>query len=128
MCNCNYFLSNNFNHSCMGMIIPNKKYENMVSEILEQFDFDKCKKVMSHLNWQWYGRGIPTIDLMVETSRSHLKEVIEGLLNKENKVKPHEIYIVSSGGFKAWGYKNRNGGVDKLGLEFIVSEWDVDTD
>ena len=110
----------------MGTLIPNKKYENMVSEILEQFDFDKCRIVMIHLNWRWHGIGVPTIEMMKDTGRSHLKQVIEGLLDTENKVKPHEIYFVSSGGFKAWGYKNRHGSVDKLGLEFIVSEWDVD--
>ena len=110
----------------MGTLIPNKKYENMVSEILEQFDFEKCRKVMSLLNWQWYGQGVPTVEMMKEISRSHLKTVVDGLLHKGNQVKAHEIYICSGGGFKGWGYKNRHGGIDKLGLEFIVTDWDVD--
>jgi hypothetical protein len=55
-------------------------------------------------------------------------DVIEGILNKENNVRHYERYIVSSGGFTAWGYKNKYGSIDKLGLEFIVADWDVERD
>lgn len=110
----------------MGINTGNKKYDEMVSDIIENFDYEKCRITMIALNWMWAGRGIPNIEQMIDTSRSHLHLVIEELLTKENNVKPHEPYIVSSGGFRAWGYKNRHGRVEKLGLDFIVSEWDTE--
>ena len=110
----------------MERLIPNKKYENMVSQIIENFDFQKCRIVMTHLNWQWHGRGVPTIDDMKKMVRGHFIDVVEGILNKENNVRHYERYYVSSGGFTAWGYKNKYGSIDKLGLEFIVADWDVE--
>jgi len=100
----------------------------MIKEILEQFDFEKCQKVMTLLNWYWYGIGVPTIERMKESAENRLENAADGVLNRERRVNSNTPFSVSSGGFKATAYKNRYGYLDFLKLEFIVSEWETDND
>jgi len=107
---------------------PYQVRQNMIKEIIEEFDFKKCHKVMSTLNWQWWGQGVPSIERMKESATNRLNDAIEGLLNRETKMSSDIPYIVLSGGFKATAYKNRYGYLDFLKLEFIVTDWETDSD
>jgi len=41
---------------------PEAAKQKMIDEIIENFDFAKCHIVMKLLNWEWAGRGVPTIE------------------------------------------------------------------
>lgn len=104
---------------------PYEVKEDMITEIIEEFDFEKCHKVMLHLDWQWWGRGTPSIQVMKDFVRKNLERAIVGVLDRENHRNSDVPYTVSSGGFTAKAFKNRYGYLDFLKLEFIITDWEV---
>lgn len=36
-----------------------EKQQEIVDEIMDNFDFEKVHKVMVALNWGWHGNGVP---------------------------------------------------------------------
>jgi hypothetical protein len=109
----------------MTKLSPYQTRQNMIQEIIECFDFEKCRHVMLALNWGWWGQGTPSIETMIKSATNRLNEAVEGVLNRENNTRSDVPYIVSSGGFKATAYKNRYGYLDYLTLEFVVTEWEA---
>ena len=102
------------------------KKQNMINDIIANFDFEKVNIVMKTLNWQWANEGIPNIKELKESAIERLKNAIEQAISPDNK-EHHDIgWISSSGGFKATAWKNKKGKLDKLQLEFIVSDWDTE--
>ena len=95
---------------------------------MDSFDFEQCHKVMLALDWEWWGQGTPSIETMKESARKKLEYAISGILDESNKVKPHEPFFASSGGFNGTAMKNRYGYVDFLRLEFVVTEWEANDD
>jgi hypothetical protein len=103
-------------------------YQKMIDNIIQNFDFDKCQSTMLHLSWDWYGRGIPTVNMLKESSIQRLRDVIEQITSKENRLKENVPYYSMCGGLKATGWKNRYGHVVGLELEFVLTQWDSDGD
>jgi len=112
----------------MTRISPYLKESKMINDIIENFDFYKCHDVMSHVDWQWRGNGVPTIDMLKLSAVNRLKNAIEGVKDKENKVASDCEYHSSSGGLKATAWKNRYGHIEGVRLEFVLTEWDSDGD
>jgi hypothetical protein len=104
---------------------PYQVRQDMITEIIEEFDFEKCYKVMLVLDWTWAGQGIPSIERMKKFATDILNSAINGVLNRENNTKCDVPFMSSSGGFKAIACKNRYGYLDFLKLEFVVTEWEV---
>ena len=102
--------------------------ENMINEIIEQFNFERCYSAMIALDWQWVGVGIPTIDMLKIASINRLRSAISGVKDKENGLSVNESYSSSSGGLKGSAWKNRYGHVAGIKLEFVLTEWDSDGD
>jgi hypothetical protein len=107
---------------------PLLKEKEMIENIINNFDFDRCLKVMEFLNWEWWCPNdsilkIPNMDELKESAKGKLHRAIEGC--KELK-KGEYSYNVSSGGFKASAFKNRYGHINFLTLEFILTEWEDD--
>lgn len=100
----------------------------MIDNVIENFDFVRCHHAMRLLNWEWFGRGIPTIPMLKEASIERLKSAIKGVKHKDNKVPANEHYFSSSGGLKGTAWKNRYGHVVGVRLEFVLTEWDADGD
>lgn len=97
--------------------------EEMIQNILNHFDFQKCNEVMTLLNWKWFlgnYMGIPTIEDMKKSSVERLRNAIKGC----KETRGLDIYCVSSGGFKASACKNRYGHITFIKLEFVLTEWD----
>ena len=85
--------------------------EDKINEIIKNFDFEKVRKVMVALEWQWHGNDeSPTVGELMLSAQKHLTYVCD----KEDD------WTVSSGGFEA---SKRNG---MLTLKFVVEEWDAD--
>jgi hypothetical protein len=101
-------------------------FENkLIDDILNEFDFIICHKVMVHLNWSWFSiNGIPTIEDLKIRAKYLLREVIK--LTKMNKESNYQT--ISTGGLKAVGYRNKSYKITDLKLEFILTEWTSDGD
>jgi hypothetical protein len=99
-----------------------ERHQKMMFDIMNNFDYDKVRIVMKHLEWEWYGKGVPTIDDIRVAARERLETVIKNCLLD---AKPEEEYFVSSGGLKATAIKNDYGQITFLQLEFVVVSWDL---
>lgn len=99
----------------------------MVNEVLAQFDFERVKEVMDAIKWHWAGSdGVPTIRELKEEAENHLYSAIEQVLSPTN-TEHHEIgWHSASGGLKATAWKNEDGTLARIQLEFIVADWDAD--
>ena len=102
--------------------------EAMINNIIENFDFNKCRKTMKLLNWEWSGRGIPTIEMLKEHAKNHLQCAIDGCLNKEKHKIHTSPYFCSSGGLKATAMRNKYWNIEFLELEFVLTDWNIDGD
>ena len=112
----------------MEKLDPIQKVNKMIEEIIENFDFDKCYRVMEVLNWKWVVVGVPTVEIIKERARRRLDDVVEMINDKTEKKRSGVDYFVSSGGLKATGWINRYGQIEALRLEFILTDWDSDAD
>ena len=101
--------------------------EDMINEIMEEFDFVKVERIMFHLNWKWGGSDyrIPNIDELREAAEERLRNAVESRLD-DYRDKHHEVGIISAtGGFTATAWCNEaKTEITGLKLEFIVTDWD----
>jgi hypothetical protein len=52
------------------MIQLHKTEQELIDEILEEFNFAKCKVVMDHLHWTWgFNNQVPSIQQLKESAR-----------------------------------------------------------
>lgn len=87
----------------------------MVTEVMEDFDFDRVHRTMRMLNWQWAGAGNRTPSMYRLMSKAE-KLLTEAAQNYGSK----EFYTVGEGGFEA---TLDNG---TLTLRIILTEYSVD--
>lgn len=100
-----------------------KVEQELVDEIIEQFNFEKCKLVMDHLNWTWrFNPQPPTIQELKQSARNRIEDAIEGLKSSK-KHSYRDAYVCSSGGLKASVWKNRYGRICDIQLEFVLTDW-----
>ena len=99
--------------------------EKMIEDIMDEFDFKRIQSVMDHLNWQWAGEGVPTIESLRKTAERLLRGAIKSRLG-EYKNEHHEIGILNgTGGFeaKAWCDETKTK-IVALDLKFVLESWD----
>ena len=105
---------------------PKEHEDKMIQDILENFDFQKCRSVMQVLNWEWATvPGIPTIDRLKKAAENRLRDAMD--MAKKGKCSK-STYFVSSGGLRANAWSNRYGQVEGVRLEFVLTDWDTDGD
>jgi hypothetical protein len=103
--------------------------EDMIKEIMEEFDFARVRKAMVALDWKWGtlndSVGIPNIDELKEEAEQRLIDAVELRLGGYRD-EHHEVGIISAtGGFKATAWCNETKTkITGLDLEFIVTNWD----
>ena len=104
-----------------------KKEEQMIGNIIENFNFSRCHSVMKSLNWGWgFNNKIPTIDeLKISAKERCLSAII--LSKKRTRGRSNEG-VVSSGGLKATAITNSHKHLTWLELEFILTDWSCDGD
>ena len=67
-----------------------------IDEILDCFNFEKVKKVMDFLNWEWFGsNGVPEIYEL----RQHARKLMNTAVTECIKSK-HQDYFTECGGFR----------------------------
>jgi hypothetical protein len=99
-----------------------ERHQKMMFDIMNNFDYDRVRSVMKHLEWEWYGKGVPTVDDIRFAARERIESVIKNCLLDAN---PNEEYISSSGGLKATAIKDDYGQITFLQLEFVLTSWDL---
>lgn len=101
--------------------------EDMIDEIIYEFNFDKVESIMFHLNWKWGGSDCrtPHIDELRETAERLLGGAAESRLGAYID-EHHKVGITNStGGFKATAWCNEaKTEITGLKLEFIVTNWE----
>ena len=102
--------------------------EDMIDEIMEEFDFVKVERIMFHLNWKW-GMStyrIPNIDELRERAQELLESAAQSRLYNFIE-QHHELGVIhQTGGFKATAWCNEaKTEITGLRLEFIVADWDT---
>lgn len=104
-----------------------EQHKKMIDDIINNFDFVKCRKTMVALGWTWAFNGTPNVDEMKKTAKYLMNGAIEGCLESKS-FRPGVTYMHATGGFKAEAIKNKYGYLEHLKLEFVVTEWDSDGD
>ena len=92
----------------------------LISEIMDNFDFKIVCSVMNVLNWVWAPvNKVPSIEEIKNHSKYLLEEAyVKGMNSKE------KTWYVSCGGFRANFFLNEDQSLS-LCLEFIVADWDT---
>jgi len=122
-------------HTLLGKMLEEPKknsidsIDRMVDEILEEFNFNKVRKAMWHLDWKWAlaADGIPTIEELKETAERLLRQAAECRLLKEyGSVDWGTPILSSTGGFEATAWcdetKTR---ITGLQLQFVLTEYEA---
>jgi hypothetical protein len=95
--------------------------DDAVEDILDEFDFEKVKKVMDFLDWKWHAAedGVPRIAELRKSARSLLKQcAFKVLLSSEIDAESN----IFTGGFRAQAYKYDDN--VNFRLSFVLTEWD----
>ena len=86
--------------------------EQIIEDILDEFDFAKAQTVMEHLQWVWHDSdGTPTLGQLRKKARFLMKECIG-----------HSEYTTATGGL--WVQKKTFDGKPFYRLMFVVTEWE----
>ena len=102
-------------------------HQKMIKDIIDEFDFDICQKVMKFLNWEWVSCGVPNKDDLKRTAKYLLNEAIEGCLSSKDCLQG-QTYHSATGGLQAEAIKNKYNHLIHLKLFFSLSEWESDND
>jgi hypothetical protein len=119
-------------HALLGKVMEQPKpkvyfdpMNQMIDDILDNFDFIKVQTVMEALNWQWTGEGVPSIDQLKEKAVYLLKGAAKLRLEEYLDSYWEEGIINGSGGFQATAYCNEaKTQIIALDLKFVLEEWD----
>jgi hypothetical protein len=112
------------------MMTINRKEQELIDEVIQNFDFYKCQLMMEYMGWRWMrhdGYRIPTKYDLIEDAKDRIQSAIEGI-KEAGRMGLNESYGSSSGGLKATVYKNRYNQITFIKLEFILTEWDAGDD
>lgn len=105
-----------------------EKCEQMINEVLDNFNFKKCRKVMEFLDWTWAGaNGVPTIENIKQTAKYLMEGAINGCL-EDKRALPNETYFHETGGLRAEAIKNKYNQLIHVKLSFVLDDWESDGD
>jgi len=123
-------------HTLLGKALEQPKQKvyldpvnQMVDEIMEEFNFAKVHKAMVALDWKWAGSEykIPSIESLRNEAKHLLRGAAESRLT-QFKNEHWELGIINStGGFSATAYCDKDKTkITSLSLQFVVEEWDAE--
>ncbi len=88
-----------------------------IEDLLDEFDFDKVKRVMDALEWVYHS----TPDKQVTIGE--IRRMARYLLENAYHANPSPEYFTSSGGFDVTRYMYPGDSKKYLTLKFNVTEW-----
>jgi hypothetical protein len=105
------------------MITLRDKEQELIDEILREFNFERCKLTMDYLNWTWgFTNQVPSIEELKKSALNRIHSAIEVIRNRKN-ISYHHPAVCSSGGLQATVFVNKYGHITHIGLEFVLTEW-----
>lgn len=81
------------------MRYKNSKKEEVIEQVLTEFNFEKVRKVMLALDWRWVTskeNGVPSVYEIIRSAREYCVEAVNGT-EKNGGI----LYSVASGGLRA---------------------------
>jgi len=98
-----------------------KSREQLIDEIVENFNWDKVYRTMDALGWIWASSEgeTPSIGKLISTATGLLRDAYDGA------EKEQYTYLVGTGGFQAVCFVDEDS-MYRLELRFVVASWDVD--
>ena len=98
-----------------------KGREQLIDEIVENFNWDKVYRTMDALGWIWVSSEgeTPSIGRLITTATGLLRDAYDGA------EKEQYTYLAGTGGFQAVCYVDGDS-MYRLELRFVVASWDVD--
>ena len=123
-------------HALLGKMIEQPKpkmyfdpVNQMIDDIMDNFDFIKVQNAMFALDWKWAGIGVPTLDQLINEARQLLKTSAKLRLGDYLGEYWEEGIISATGGFQATAYCDENKTkIIMLDLKFVLTEWDSEID
>ena len=105
-----------------------RKFQELIDNIMDNFDFHKVHKVMKQLNWHWAfaEEGIPREDELRKEARKLLNECLYALIKNGE-----DNWSIATGGFQVRATNYRDGETISDGfhvglkLEFVIEDWDA---
>ena len=88
-----------------------------IEDLLDEFDFEKVKKVTDCLEWKYFGSAGSKVSI------SELRRMSRRLLEGAYKADPSPEYYTASGGFDVTRYMYPGDTEKYLTLKFVVTEW-----
>ena len=88
-----------------------------IEDLLDEFDFDKVKKVMDCLEWKYYDS--PDKEVSVGELRRMARRLLETVYNEGTSAQTY----TASGGFYAERQMFPGDDTKYLSLKFVVTEW-----
>ena len=102
--------------------MKNQNIQELIDEVVAQFDYQKVHKVMTDLNWTWYNSQtetkVPSIGELVLKSLNLMSEAA----NKVAYDTSNNRAVISTGCFKATAIRH-DGGFITIDLEFVLTAW-----
>jgi hypothetical protein len=121
-------------HALLGKVMEQPKpkvyfdpINQMIDDIMDNFDFIKVQKVMEALNWEWSSAAdsLPTISELKKQAVYLLKGASKLRLGEYLDSYWEEGVSHSTGGFQATAYCDATKTkIIALDLKFILEEWD----
>jgi hypothetical protein len=97
----------------------------MIDNILDEFNFAKVRKAMEALDWKWASVGIPTIDDLRNEAHRLLRGAANARLYEFKDDHWLEGIQNSTGGFEAMAWCDENKTkIIRLDLKFVLTSWD----
>lgn len=90
---------------------------NQIEDLLDEFDFDKVKKVMDHLEWNYYNSADKQVSI------GELRRMARDLLERVYNTDACSDYFTACGGFEATRYMYPGDPEKYITLKFVVTEW-----
>jgi hypothetical protein len=105
-----------------------KTPEQMIENIINNFDFEYCHKVMELTNWGWYDHNmqgciVPSVDQIKRVARRLIEDTMKKI-SESKTIKSDYPYTIATGGLWASACKNRYGQICKIELRFTLSSWE----
>lgn len=99
----------------------NEQIEKDIQEIMDEFDWEKVHKTMLYLDWKWFGKGVPSVELLKNRARSLLEYSIDAILTSGKK---KYKMCTSTGGFEATARKYKDEDKIYMELKFVLVNWE----
>jgi hypothetical protein len=95
--------------------------QELINDIISNFDWEKVSKVMKSLDWKWFSsrteNQVPSIGEMLIVVTDLLNRSYDGLVRKYHD----KTYGIATGGFEATAHRTNNGEI-WLQLSFVASQ------